>query len=55
MISVEDLARRLYVELDKDGWGDVDPYLFKCVAEGEVGDPDVDALREVLVRALGDS
>lgn len=58
----EELARILQEEFDRDSWGDIDPYLFKIVADGtagknEDGEQDEESLRdetgmkEVLARA----
>lgn len=50
-------AKILSEEFDKDGWGDIDPYLFKELAEG-APNPNSDcydelvALEAVLERVL---
>ena len=33
-MTSEQLAKILYEEFERDGWGDIDPYLFCCVSEG---------------------
>ncbi|RJR10691.1 hypothetical protein C4588_02755 [Candidatus Parcubacteria bacterium] len=33
MLTAKELAWALYQELDRDNWGDVDPYWFKLAAE----------------------
>lgn len=40
--KIRKLARLISEELDRDNWGDVDPYLFKLIADGEAGMPDLD-------------
>lgn len=55
MLTVEKLATLLFESFEEDSWGDVDPYLFKEVAE-PVEDSDhqrdADGLREVLQRVV---
>lgn len=58
-ISAEQLAFLLYEELDRDQWGDVDPYLFKHIVlrrdldpEPDDNDADAAALRQVLTRVV---
>jgi hypothetical protein len=56
MITTKQLARILHEEFDRDGWGDIDPYLFKVVGAGKDDEDDDDFnnaedLREVLERA----
>jgi hypothetical protein len=53
MITKETLARLLHEEFERDHWGDVDPDLFRHVADPEPEDgnyDDVMSLRAVLER-----
>lgn len=34
-MTIHDFARILSDEFDRDAWGDIDPYLFKHVADSE--------------------
>lgn len=53
-MDAEMLARILHEELEKDGWGDIDPYLFKEVSESGGAkaqmSEDAYALEDVLAR-----
>ena len=52
-ITAQRLAQLLHEEFDLDNWGDIDPFLFKLVAEGDFAeDDDARALEEVLVRVV---
>lgn len=48
------LAAAFHVELDKDGWGDIDPWLFREIVEDKEDDWDEDAksLFDVLTRVI---
>lgn len=49
MLTAEILARLLFDEFDKRDWGDIDPLLFRDVAECELErDPDATVMAEVL-------
>lgn len=56
-MTARQLAALLSAELEADGWGDVDPWWIKGVAESDVSDPDddhseqIEALRKVFERA----
>ncbi len=58
MITAAQLARLLHEELDRDDWGDVEPYWIKLAGEPDPEDPEEDAdhreqaqaLREVFTR-----
>lgn len=39
-LTSERLATLIYEELDRDSWGDVDPYWIKMVAEGNYAEDD---------------
>lgn len=58
-LTVKDLARLMAEELNRDHWGDVDPYLFEHIAEGrleeeeeDANDEDAEALKQVLERVI---
>lgn len=56
-LTTERLAMLLHEELDRDGWGAVDPYWIKMVAEGGyIADDDhhdqAEALGKVLDRVV---
>jgi hypothetical protein len=36
-VDVETFCARIYKELDKDGWGDIEPEVFKNIANGFTG------------------
>jgi len=56
-LTTERLATLLHEELDRDGWGDVDPYWIQMVAEGNYTPDDghhdqAEALGKVLDRVV---
>ena len=56
-LTTERLATLLYEELERDGWGDVDPYWIQMVAEGNYTEDDdhhdqAEALGKVLDRVV---
>jgi hypothetical protein len=56
-LTTERLATLLFEELDRDDWGDVDPYWIKMVAEGDYDEDDdhhdqAEALGKVLDRVV---
>lgn len=53
MITKQELARILAEEFERGCWGDIDPYLFRRVAEPEDGnDDDVGGMEAVLERVV---
>lgn len=54
-MNAQQLASILDEELERDGWGEIDPYLIKTVAEGiddeDDNASDVHAIEQVLERA----
>ena len=57
-MDAKQLAKILFEEFEQDGWGDINPYLFKQVASGEYTTPedggptrDEGGMEEVLTRA----
>lgn len=36
-VTAQQLAKLIYEELERDGWGDIDPSLFRMIAEGAAG------------------
>lgn len=54
--AVRDLAQRLWDAFNADSWGDIDPWLFKAVADGgeAFDDPDAKALVKVLKKVIRD-
>ena len=53
-MTTTELARILSEELERDGWGDLDPYLFEELASGPP-DPESDNYEEVVaLRAVLD-
>ena len=53
MLEVKKLARIMHEEFERDGWGDIDPFLFKLVVDCEDDeDDDVMGLRSVLERVV---
>jgi len=53
-LTVEQLARYLSEEFERDEWGDIEPDWFKQIADGEVDDDEDDgrALGTVLSRVV---
>jgi uncharacterized protein YgfB (UPF0149 family) len=55
-VTAQSLARLLDEELERDSWGDVEPFLLKMVANGIDADDDnaedARALEEVLERIV---
>lgn len=52
-ISAQTLAKLLYEEFERNDWGDIDPWLFKYVAEDKLNEAaDARALCDVLRRVL---
>ena len=55
MLTPEKLAEVLFEELERDSWGDIEPFLFRMIAEGIDRDDDqrdeANALKLVLKRA----
>lgn len=54
-ITAKQLARIMFEELEREDWGDIDPYWFKWVAEPQDGEPDyieVGELAAVLERVV---
>lgn len=55
-LTVKALAKLMCEELERDNWGDVDPYLFRTIAEGIPADydnsHDARALQKVLKRVV---
>lgn len=54
-VSAQELARLLWEEFDRGAWGDIDPDLFRIVAENNPDEQDgenddIAAMREVLER-----
>lgn len=40
--NVQEFARKFYDALDKDGWGDMEPEIFRNIAEGHTKADDED-------------
>ena len=58
MLTVQQLAQFIHEELEKDAWGDIDPFLFevlgtsKASPEDEEFSRDVQGMKEVLERVV---
>lgn len=52
--TVQAFAEAFYAELDRESWGDIDPWLFETIATDppEEWDEEAQALAECIERAL---
>lgn len=53
-MTTEELARVLYEELERDQWGDIDPYWLKMIATGADSEDEDDASDVASLRAVLD-
>mgnify|MGYP001599056953 CR=1 FL=1 len=51
-MTSEHLAKILYEEFERDGWGDIDPYLFRYVFEGDTDAEYAADMKRVLDRVV---
>jgi len=50
---IKALAAAIYKELEKDGWGEIDPYWFKMIAEGDLENIEDDDDEAYYAKELG--